>query len=241
MKTAGPLVFPYPATKNSSLPSRVVFSHSGTFPRVSDSVLFSNIGSNDGIIILRNLNDIIPSSLNSQSKVSQREVRTPVEAHQVTPRALELRSDKSSSTPTYSNDGPQSQVTPQRIPDGTYRIKSNAGDLCLTCPQAGTGAVVVQPLNQSSIFQKWTVSLVRDGAYDIRNNLELSLTVGIGAPLLAGQSGTTWTFDPRGDAYVIGNAANAMALQLEPNPPSISVLLRNVGVLGIMVDTCICY
>ena len=49
-------------------------------------------GSNDGIIILRNLNDIIPSSLNSQSKVSQREVRTPVEAHQVTPRALELRS-----------------------------------------------------------------------------------------------------------------------------------------------------
>ena len=68
------------------------------------------------------------------------------------------------------------------------------------------------------------------------------MTVGIGAPLLAGQSGTTWTFDPRGDAYVsvfascllchslkcqdrIGNAANAMALQLEPNPPSVSQLM----------------
>ena len=49
-------------------------------------------GGNDRIIILCNLNDIFPYSLYSQSKVAQREVGTPVEAHQVTPCALELHS-----------------------------------------------------------------------------------------------------------------------------------------------------
>ena len=74
------------------------------------------------------------------------------------------------------------------------------------------------------------------------NNSQLWLTIGFSTPLLVGQKGTTWTFEPRGDAYMsvfmscllchllkcqdrIGNAVNAMALQLEPNAPSVSQLM----------------
>ncbi|KAF8129633.1 acyl transferase/acyl hydrolase/lysophospholipase [Boletus edulis] len=120
------------------------------------------------------------------------------------------------------------QITP-RVPDGTYRIKCNTGDLYLTRPQDGAATVVVRPLNQPDASQRWTVSVVANGTYHIlmASNSKAPLSVGIRNALVTGRRSTTWTFEPRGDAYVIGNAANAAAIQLAPNNQSVSVFPRN--------------
>ncbi|KAF8550169.1 WD40 repeat-like protein [Imleria badia] len=124
---------------------------------------------------------------------------------------------------------PQAQLTPQRIPDGKYRIKSNTGDLCLTRtgPQGGANTISVRPLSQSD-DQKWTCTFVTaNGAYKITSNANTSLTVGIRNALVTGGRGTTWTFESRGDAYVIGNAVNASAIQLASDRQSVSVFPRD--------------
>ncbi|KAF8550168.1 WD40 repeat-like protein [Imleria badia] len=122
---------------------------------------------------------------------------------------------------------PRARLTPQRIPDGKYRIKSNSGDLYLTGSQGGANTTVVQPLSQSD-DQKWTCTFVTaNGAYKITSNTNASLTVGIRNALVTGGRGTTWTFEPRGDAFVIGNAVNASAIQLASDRQSVSVFPRD--------------
>ncbi|KAF8550165.1 WD40 repeat-like protein [Imleria badia] len=96
----------------------------------------------------------------------------------------------------------QGLATPPGIPDGNYRIRGNTGNLYLTRPQGGAGPVVVQPLNQSNGSQIWTFSRVVNGAYNIVGNTDAWLTAGIRNTLITGRRGTTWNFDPRGDAYL---------------------------------------
>ncbi|KAG6369585.1 hypothetical protein JVT61DRAFT_14244 [Boletus reticuloceps] len=119
-------------------------------------------------------------------------------------------------------DRPRAPMTPPDIPDGTYRIKSNTGDLYLARVQ-GTGTVVVQPLNRSDASQRvrhhlpsaglmcvtltdsqWTVYLVANGAYNIiaMGNSDVSLSVGTSNALITGQRGTTWNVDFRGHLCV---------------------------------------
>ncbi|KAG6373273.1 hypothetical protein JVT61DRAFT_6900 [Boletus reticuloceps] len=116
---------------------------------------------------------------------------------------------------------------PARVPDGTYRIRSSVSNLYLTAPPSGAGMVVVKPLDQSNASQKWSVSLGVNGAYNITGSTTAPLSVGVRNSLVTGRRGTTWNFDPRGNAYVIGNAANATAIRLAPNRQSVSQMIFN--------------
>ncbi|KAF8129631.1 WD40-repeat-containing domain protein, partial [Boletus edulis] len=179
-------------------------------------------GTENGIITIRNLNDIIPLSYLVGRSVVQPsrcmiDFRPQVEALRGVLRALEAHSGGTTTQPI------QAQIIPLRISNSTYRIKSTIGDVYLTRPQNALGAVVVQQLEQSSASQRWDIDIrVSDGVYNITGNSNMLLTVGIRNALVTGRRGTAWTFDPRGDAYVIGNAVNATAIQLAPNRRSVS-------------------
>ncbi|KAF8129623.1 hypothetical protein EV363DRAFT_1451171 [Boletus edulis] len=138
-----------------------------------------------------------------------------------------LQRDKSDLQSAF--DALRTETAPLRIPNGTYRIRSNIGNICLACPQNAPGAVVGS--DQPSDAQKWNISLGTDGGYIIRGNSNVLLTIGIRNAVVAGSRATTWTFEPRGEprgnAYVIGNAVNATAIQLAPNRQSVSVYPRN--------------
>jgi len=73
---------------------------------------------------------------------------------------------------------------------------------------------------------------------------DVSLTVGFRDALVVGDRGTTWNFDPRGNAYAsaftsyrlyysltcqdrIGNAINVMAIQRAPNRQGVSQSMCN--------------
>ncbi|KAF8123133.1 WD40-repeat-containing domain protein [Boletus edulis] len=132
--------------------------------------------------------------------------------------ALELRVDELSQGTTRSHELLRAeQPIPLRILDGNYRIKSKTRDLYLTWSQDDSGWVCAQS-NESSAFQVWTISSVADGAYNImcyrRNSDALSVGNTGASVCISGGRRTTWTIEPRGDSYVIGNAEDATAIHL---------------------------
>jgi len=69
--------------------------------------------------------------------------------------SLNVKSDESSRTTRQLNELLRAaQAVLLRISDGTYRIKSNSRDLYLTRSQDGTGTVVVQQSDGSSLSQR---------------------------------------------------------------------------------------
>jgi len=193
------------------------------------------VSSHAGTITLHNLNSIIPDVYRVGDRLPPGvpggganivgQIRTLREDF----RSLSSRFDEArcKCTTTQTNDHPQLAHTTPRIPDGQYRIKSNTENLYLTCSGNGAGTVVVQPLNQPSASQKWTVSLVADGVYNVTGNPSAPLSVSVRDSLITGREGTTWTFDPRGNAHTIGNAVNGTAIQFAPNSQSVSVSPRS--------------
>ncbi|KAF8433666.1 WD40-repeat-containing domain protein [Boletus edulis BED1] len=126
----------------------------------------------------------------------------------------------------------QQQPRPLGIRDGSYRIKSNTTGLYLTCPQDTLGTVVVQELDELNVSQRWTISFAADGAYNIaghKGDSDVPLSVGSANTLVCVPGGghTTWTIEPRGDAYVIGNAEGATAIHLQKRHRRVSVSVRN--------------
>ncbi|KAG6372090.1 WD40-repeat-containing domain protein [Boletus reticuloceps] len=145
-------------------------------------------------------------------------------------RVPSLHFDQLRKTTIQVDDRLQVQVIPPRILDGTYYIKNNTGDLYLTCSQAAPGSVFMQKLDQSNVHQRWAVSLLGDGIYKIttrKGNQDIPLTTGNANVLVSPDlEYTTWTIEPRGDAYVIGNASDATAIH-RAQDHTVSVLLRN--------------
>ncbi|KAF8129634.1 hypothetical protein EV363DRAFT_1168834 [Boletus edulis] len=186
--------------------------------------------SHAGTITLHNLNSIVPDVYRVGDRLPP---EVPSGGANLAGQIQTLHEARCKCTITQTNDNPQPAHTTPRIPDGQYRIRSNTDDLYLTCPGNGVGTVVVQPLNRSSASQKWTVSLVADGIYNVTGNPSAPLSVGVRNSLVTGRKGTTWTFDARGNAYTIGNAVNATAIQLAPNRRSVSQIIFN------KLDLCI--
>lgn len=124
------------------------------------------------------------------------------------------------------NDRPRVQATLPHILDGTYRIKSKTADVYLTCPQDVAITVIAQQSDAYSDsqmvrlrsgwmirrrlnygFVQWSIFHVEDGAYSVvghRDNSEAPLSTGGGSQLICvpDNNYTTWTFEPRGSAYV---------------------------------------
>ncbi|KAF8123321.1 hypothetical protein EV363DRAFT_1455589 [Boletus edulis] len=106
--------------------------------------------SHAGTITLHNLNSIIPDHyrrVGDQLPPDGGDIMNP-----------KLDAARCRCTITQMNDRPQAYTTP-RIPDGN-----------------GAGMVDVQPLDPSSASQRWTVSLVADGAYGITGNPSMPLS-----------------------------------------------------------------
>ncbi|KAF8120267.1 quinon protein alcohol dehydrogenase-like superfamily [Boletus edulis] len=129
--------------------------------------------SHAGTITLHNLNSIIPDHYRRVG-----DQLPPDGGNNLAGQIQALREDFDAArcrcTITQTNDRPQAHTTP-RIPDGKYRIRSNTGNMYLTYPGNGAGMVDVQPLDPSSASQRWTVSLVADGAYGITGNPSMPL------------------------------------------------------------------
>ncbi|KAG6369576.1 WD40-repeat-containing domain protein [Boletus reticuloceps] len=130
----------------------------------------------------------------------------------------------------------QQRPRPLGIRDGSYRIKSNTTGLYLTGSQDTLGTVVVQDLDEPNVSQWWSISFAADGAYNIaghKGDSDVPLSVGSANALVCVPDGghTTWTIEPRGDAYVIGNAEGPMAIHLPKRHRQVSVSVRNVGIL----------
>ncbi|KAG6379361.1 quinon protein alcohol dehydrogenase-like superfamily [Boletus reticuloceps] len=143
--------------------------------------------SHAGTITLHNLNSMIPDHYRRVGDQLPPEV--PSGGANLAGKIQALREDFGSlssrfdearcrCTITQTNDRLQAHTTP-RIPDGKYRIRSNTGNMYLTYPGNGAGMVDVQPFDQSNASQRWTVSLVADGAYGITGNLSMPLSVGV--------------------------------------------------------------
>jgi len=116
------------------------------------------------------------------------------------------------------------------IRDGTYSIKSASNNTYLT--RDSTNSVVAQsrlPNNDAS--QLWTFSRGSDGDYEIKSSAGAREPWQVnGAQLVCSASGhsrVTWNIEPRGsDVYVIGNAANADAIQLSNRGGPVAVVPR---------------
>ncbi|KIK51529.1 hypothetical protein GYMLUDRAFT_50482 [Collybiopsis luxurians FD-317 M1] len=113
------------------------------------------------------------------------------------------------------------------IRNGTYRIKSETWNAYLDCSD---GSVTAQPLNRS-LSQQWNITSAGDGDYEIQSAAHReTLRVNeqdqlVCSPILRR---VTWTVEPRGfEAYVIGNAADALAIQLNPRNGLVTVAIRN--------------
>ncbi|KAF8124166.1 WD40-repeat-containing domain protein [Boletus edulis] len=199
------------------------------------------IGDANGKMIVRSLNDII----SNYYLVGRRMVQQPQNRNREDPplqnedlhgrlRALELRFDELSRGATRTHELLRAeQPIPLHISDGTYRIKSKAGNLYLACSLDDAGAVFVQSdrRDKSSVFQVWTISPVADGAYSImrhRGNSD-ALSVGNANALVCFSGGrhATWTIEPRGDSYVIGNAEDTTAIHLTQPSRTVSVAPRD--------------
>ncbi|KAF8552686.1 WD40 repeat-like protein [Imleria badia] len=118
----------------------------------------------NGIITLRNLNHIIPNYYQVGESVVQQlqtesgaDLESQTEAPYGKLRAPELQFGDHLKTTTKQlnlNDRFQVQAIALRISDGTYHIKSITGDLYLSCSQSTPSTVVVQKLDQSSVFHR---------------------------------------------------------------------------------------
>ncbi|KAH7909830.1 hypothetical protein BJ138DRAFT_1088773 [Hygrophoropsis aurantiaca] len=117
--------------------------------------------------------------------------------------------------PHYFNDATNNRPPAPHFPNGTYRIKSNTGNAYLAAQQAGNVTVVAKP----SDAQIWTISHVGNGAFGIMGPNNASLSVGNANALVCVPNGrpTTWTIEPRGIPYVIGNVANTTVIRLNQN------------------------
>ncbi|KAH7907764.1 hypothetical protein BJ138DRAFT_1159277 [Hygrophoropsis aurantiaca] len=108
------------------------------------------------------------------------------------------------------------------IPNDVYRIRSgNPNNLDAYLERKPDGSVTVQPSKQSSDSQMWTISSAAGGDYTITsvsNPREGNLRVNDINELECGTARrptSTWTIEPRDrDTYVIGCAANALAINL---------------------------
>ncbi|KAG6372522.1 quinon protein alcohol dehydrogenase-like superfamily [Boletus reticuloceps] len=189
----------------------------------------------NGIITLRNLKYIIPDyyligQIVVQQSQAGRGAEQQTDALRTELRVPSLHFNQLRKTTIQVDDRLQVQVIPPRILDGTYYIKNNTGDLYLTCSQAAPGSVFMQRLDQSNVHQRWAVSLLGDGIYKIttrKGNQDIPLTTGNANVLVSPDlEYTTWTIEPRGDAYVIGNASDATAIH-RTQDHTVSVLLRN--------------
>ncbi|KAF9058504.1 hypothetical protein BDP27DRAFT_575065 [Rhodocollybia butyracea] len=113
------------------------------------------------------------------------------------------------------------------IRNGTYRIRSQSSSTYLDC--SSNGSVTAQPSNRA-LSQQWNISSVGDGDYELQSaSQRQTLRVNDQNQLICNPSPrrVTWTIEPRGfDAYVIGNAADALAIQLPRNGP-VTVVNRN--------------
>jgi len=113
----------------------------------------------------------------------------------------------------------------QVIPDGVYRIKSAVQDTYLQFIQDGTYNVSPVASDPGSNMQKWQVkgNSPTDAVNtyvisNVGNNLQLSFREDKNQDgttiyrLSAFDSGSNWTIEPRGDAYVIGWEGNQQCI-----------------------------
>jgi len=188
-------------------------------------------GGENGVITLRNLNNIIPMYYLGRQNVQQPQ-QSGIDSIRNEIRALEARIELTRVV-TLSNSRAQSQASASSyIPDGGFQIKSSVTDLYLTCPQDEDSMVYLQKSDPFSNSQKWWISHVADGTYSIvghRGNSAVPLCTGDGNELICDSEGehTTWTIEPRGETYVIGNTANATVMHFTQRPLHVSAFLRN--------------
>ncbi|KAF8129776.1 WD40-repeat-containing domain protein [Boletus edulis] len=182
----------------------------------------------NGIITLRNLKYIIPDFyLIGQIVVQQSQAGRGAEQ-----QTDALRTELSVPSLHFVQIRPV-KVIPPRILDGTYYIKNNTGDLYLSCSQTAPDSVFMQKLDQSNVHQRWAVSPLGDGTYEIttrkgNQSIDIPLTTGNANVLVSPDlEHTTWTIEPRGDAYVIGNPSDATAIHRTQDHHTVSVLLRD--------------
>ncbi|KAF9052571.1 hypothetical protein BDP27DRAFT_1408763 [Rhodocollybia butyracea] len=113
------------------------------------------------------------------------------------------------------------------IRNGTYRIRSQSSSTYLDC--SSNGSVTAQPSNRA-LSQQWNISSVGDGDYELQSaSQRQTLRVNDQNQLICNPSPRriTWTIEPRGfDAYVIGNAADGLVIQL-PKIGPVTVVNRN--------------
>jgi len=108
------------------------------------------------------------------------------------------------------------------IPNGTYRIKSRSSHAYLDYSSTGFVTAAANP-NSGAPFQQWTITSAGDGDYEIKSDINgwaFSLNDQNQLFCSTSTNRVTWTIEPRGsDAYVIGNASDARAIQLPRNGP----------------------
>ncbi|KAG6819199.1 hypothetical protein H0H93_014404 [Arthromyces matolae] len=108
------------------------------------------------------------------------------------------------------------------ISDGIYTIRAESSNTYLTADST-TGIVTADFWNKSEA-QQWSIKSAGDGDYQLQSvGVRQNLGVNDQSQIVAAQSAITWTLEPRGhEAFVIGKAADTLAIQLPRAGPASS-------------------